>query len=58
MWHSIAYESPLTIAEVIQDISVNKYFLPAIQREYVWGTSQIERLQNMEIFFFILVLII
>lgn len=40
----MAYESPLTIAEVIQDISVNKYVLPAIQREYVWGTSQIERL--------------
>lgn len=44
MWRSMAYESPLTIAEVIQDISVNKYVLPAIQREYVWGTSQIERL--------------
>lgn len=44
MWRSMPYESPLTIAEVIQDISVNKYVLPAIQREYVWGTSQIERL--------------
>ena len=44
MWRSMAYESPLTIAEVIQDISVNKYVLPAIQREYVWETSQIERL--------------
>ena len=44
MWRSMAYESPLTIAEVIQDISINKYVLPAIQREYVWETSQIERL--------------
>ncbi len=40
----MAYESPLTIAEVMQDISINKYVLPSIQREYVWGTSQIERL--------------
>lgn len=44
MWRAMAYESPLTIAEVIQDISINKYVLPAIQREYVWETSQIERL--------------
>lgn len=40
----MAYESPLTIAEVIQSITENKYVLPAIQREYVWGTNQIERL--------------
>lgn len=40
----MAYESPLTIAEVIKDISANKYVLPSIQREYVWRTSQIERL--------------
>ena len=40
----MGYESPLTIAEVMQDISVNKYVLPSIQREYVWGTTQIERL--------------
>ena len=40
----MAYESPLTIAEVIRDISANKYVLPAIQREFVWSTAQIERL--------------
>lgn len=40
----MAYESPLTIADVITDISMNKYVLPAIQREFVWETSQIERL--------------
>lgn len=40
----MAYESPLTIAEVIKDISKNKYVLPSIQREFVWSTSQIERL--------------
>ena len=40
----MAYESPLTIAEVVKDISANKYVLPSIQREFVWSTSQIERL--------------
>lgn len=40
----MAYETPLTIADVINDISVNKYVLPSIQREYVWSTEQIERL--------------
>lgn len=41
---NMAYETPLTIAEVIQDISVNKYVLPSIQREYVWDTEQVETL--------------
>lgn len=40
----MAYESPLTIAEVVKDIEANKYVLPSIQREFVWSTSQIERL--------------
>ena len=40
----MAYETPLTIAEVMQDISNNKYVLPSIQREYVWATEQIETL--------------
>ncbi len=40
----MAYETPLTIAEVMQDISNNKYVLPSIQREYVWDTEQIETL--------------
>lgn len=40
----MAYESPLTIADVMKDISMNKYVLPSIQREFVWNTSQIERL--------------
>lgn len=40
----MAYETPLTIAEVMQDISTNKYVLPSIQREYVWDTDQIETL--------------
>ncbi len=40
----MAYESPLTIADVVRDISANHYVLPSIQREFVWSTSQIERL--------------
>ncbi|MCH3950454.1 MAG: DUF262 domain-containing protein [Acidaminococcus sp.] len=40
----MAYETPLTIAEVMNDISANKYVLPSIQREYVWSTEQIETL--------------
>lgn len=40
----MAYETPLTIAEVMQNISANKYVLPSIQREYVWSTNQIETL--------------
>ena len=35
----MAYESPLTIAEVVKDISANKYVLPSIQREFVWSTA-------------------
>lgn len=40
----MAYETPLTIAEVMKDISANKYVLPSIQREYVWDTTQIDAL--------------
>lgn len=40
----MAYETPLTIAEVMKDISANKYVLPSIQREYVWEAQQIETL--------------
>lgn len=40
----MAYQTPLTIAEVMKDIASNKYVLPSIQREYVWDTTQIEAL--------------
>ncbi len=36
----MAYETPLTIAEVMKDISNNKYVLPSIQRELYCGTRQ------------------
>lgn len=38
------FEAPITIKETIENISKNKYLLPAIQREFVWSSSQIERL--------------
>ena len=40
----MSYQTALTIADVIQDIHMFRYLLPAIQREFVWSTSQIERL--------------
>ena len=40
----MGYESPLTIATVLKGISENTYILPAIQREFVWSTTQIETL--------------
>ncbi|HDR4421711.1 TPA: DUF262 domain-containing protein [Bacillus cereus] len=40
----MAFQTPLTIKKVIENVHNNKYLLPAIQREFVWGTDQIERL--------------
>lgn len=38
----MAFEKPLTIKEVINNIDERKYLLPAIQREFVWSAEQIE----------------
>ncbi|MDD2390157.1 MAG: DUF262 domain-containing protein [Desulfobacterales bacterium] len=40
----MSYQTALTIAEVVHDIHKKKYLLPAIQREFVWDTDQIEKL--------------
>jgi hypothetical protein len=40
----MSFEKPITIREAIENIDKRKYFLPAIQREFVWSTEQIERL--------------
>ncbi|MGG0277795.1 GmrSD restriction endonuclease domain-containing protein [Bacillus rhizoplanae] len=40
----MAFQTPVTIKEAIENIHRKKYLLPAIQREFVWGTEQIERL--------------
>ena len=38
------YKTPITIAQAIDDISHNRYVLPAIQREFVWRPEQITAL--------------
>jgi len=40
----MAFQTPLTINEVIYDIHAKKYLLPSIQREFVWSQEQIVRL--------------
>ncbi len=40
----MSYQTPLKIAQAIRDIDSKKYYLPSIQREFVWGTEQIEKL--------------
>ncbi len=40
----MAFVEPITIKEAIDSIHKKSYLLPAIQREFVWGTYQIERL--------------
>lgn len=38
----MAFETPVTIKSVVENIYSRKYLLPAIQREFVWSTDQIE----------------
>ncbi len=40
----MSYEAPIKIADIVEDMHQRKYLLPAIQREFVWSTDQIERL--------------
>lgn len=40
----MAYETPITIKKVIDNIKKRHYVLPSIQREFVWDTEQIETL--------------
>lgn len=40
----MAYQTPLTIKSTIEAIRKRQYVLPSIQREFVWGTDQIETL--------------
>ena len=40
----MAFQTPLTINEVIGNIHSKKYLLPSIQREFVWSTDQITKL--------------
>ncbi len=38
----MAFETPITIKTAVENIYSRKYLLPAIQREFVWSTDQIE----------------
>ncbi|MBA7479530.1 hypothetical protein ES707_14964 [subsurface metagenome] len=38
----MAFETPITIKEAISEIFSNRWLLPAIQREFVWESEQIE----------------
>lgn len=40
----MSFERPITIEEAIDKIQKKKYYLPAIQREFVWKVEQIEKL--------------
>lgn len=39
-----SFQTPMTIKEMVTEIGDNHYFLPAIQREFVWSPEQIARL--------------
>lgn len=40
----MSFQTAKKIKDVIDDIQKHKYFLPAIQREFIWKPEQIERL--------------
>ncbi|HEV7736689.1 MAG TPA: DUF262 domain-containing protein, partial [Chlamydiales bacterium] len=40
----MAFQTPITVKEAVDAVHNKKYLLPAIQRELVWDTFQIERL--------------
>lgn len=40
----MAFQTPITIKEAVESIHYRKFFLPAIQREFVWKPDRIERL--------------
>src|SRR2546426_270530 len=43
IWKS-AYQTPLTVKDVVEKIHRKEYLLPAIQREFVWEPEQIVKL--------------
>jgi uncharacterized protein with ParB-like and HNH nuclease domain len=40
----MAFVEPITIVDAIENVHRKNYLLPAIQREFVWSTDQIEKL--------------
>ena len=43
LWSKLVDHS-ITIYEAVQHIIYGKYVMPAFQRQFVWSTSQIEKL--------------
>ena len=41
---NMSFQTPITVKEAVNHIHSKKYLLPAIQRELVWGTDDIELL--------------
>lgn len=42
----MAFQTPVTVEEVLTSIHHKEYLLPAIQREFVWSPDQIRRLMD------------
>lgn len=40
----MAFQTPISVVEALDNIHAKRYLLPANQREFVWDTSQIEGL--------------
>lgn len=40
----MAFQTPKTVEEVLRQISEQKYLMPAIQHEFIWGTDEIVQL--------------
>jgi hypothetical protein len=40
----MSFQAPITIRKALENIENKRYFMPAIQREFVWETAQIEQL--------------
>ena len=40
----MSFVEPITVRDAIENVYKKNYLLPAIQREFVWGTDQIEKL--------------
>ncbi len=40
----MSFQTPITVKEAVDNVHAKKYLLPAIQRELVWDSHQIERL--------------
>lgn len=40
----MSYQTPITVKQAIDKIDHNQYLLPAIQREFIWSSNQIELL--------------